>query len=66
MQQWWWALLPVAIGGLGYLAKRYVEGAASAEAVRRRLEVLKLLRGLRREGATMADLDRIERDARGD
>lgn len=63
MDQWWLALVPIAAAGFGYLAKRHVERSSRAEALRRRLQALALLRGLRREQATIADLDQIERDA---
>jgi hypothetical protein len=63
MEQWWLAILPMAGAALGYIAKRSIERGARSEAIKRRLGALALLRGLRREQITMADLDQVERDA---
>ena len=63
MQQWWLALVPIAAASVGFFAKRHFEQSSKAEALKRRLDALALLRGLRQERATMDDLDRIERDA---
>lgn len=63
MQQWWVEIVPIAAAAIGYFAKRHVERRARAEALTRRLQALVLLRELRREKATVADLDQIERDA---
>lgn len=63
MQQWWLTIVPMAAAALGYIARRSIERAARSEAIKRRLDTLALLRGLRRERATMADLDRVEREA---
>lgn len=63
MQQWWLALVPVAAAAIGYLAKRHFGLSSRAEAIKRRLQAAALVREMRRERATMDDLDQIERDA---
>jgi len=63
MDQWWLAILPIALAGLGYLGKRRIERSDRVEAVKRRLAALSLLRGLRQERVTIAELDEVEREA---
>ena len=63
MQQWWLALVPLGAAAIGYFVRRRIERKFRSEAVMRRLQALALLRGMRRERVTLADLDRVERDA---
>jgi hypothetical protein len=63
MQQWWWAAVPLAVGAMGYLARRWIERRRRAEGLNRKLQALALHVGLRREGLTLDDLDQLERRA---
>jgi hypothetical protein len=57
MQQCWWATIPIIAGGLGYLARRFLE------ALKRKLQALALHQRMKREGLSMLDLEQIEREA---
>jgi hypothetical protein len=63
MQHWWWAAIPIIAGGLGYLARRFLERRHRAEALKRKLQALALHQGMKREGLSMQDLERVEREA---
>lgn len=63
MQQWWLAVATGLAASIGYLVKRWVERRARDEGLKRRLQALSLLRGMRREGISMRDLQQIEREA---
>lgn len=63
MHNWWLAAVPIIAGGVGYLARRWLEKGRKAEALRRRLDALTLLRGMRRERVTFEDLEDVEREA---
>lgn len=43
MHNWWLAAVPIIAGGVGYLARRWLEEGRKAEALRRRLDALTLL-----------------------
>jgi len=64
MQQWWIGAATAAAAGIGYLVKRWIERRRPSEALTRRLKALELLRGMKREGVSMAELEQIERQAR--
>ncbi len=63
MQQWWLALAPVIVGGVGYLARRWFERRRRSEGLKQKLQALALHAGLRREGLTLEDLRKLERKA---
>lgn len=63
MQQWWWTVVPLVVGAAGYVARRWVERRKKSEGLKRKLQALALHIGLRREGLTLEDLRRLERDA---
>lgn len=63
MQQWWLAVAPLAVGAAGYLARRWIERRRRSEGLKRKLQALALHIGMHREGLTIHDLERIEREA---
>ena len=65
MQRWWWAAISIIAGGLGYLARRFLERRRRGEALKlkRKLQALALHQGMRREGLSMQDLEQSEREA---
>ena len=63
MQQVWLAIVAVIAPAIGYIVKRWIERRRRSEALKRRLQALALHQGLKREGLSMSDLDRIERQA---
>ena len=63
MQQWWWALVALAVLGAGYVLRRWIERRRRMEGLSRKLRALALYQGMKREGVSLDDLDRIEREA---
>lgn len=63
MQNWWMVLLAPGLAAAGYLARRLIEGRRRSETLRRRLQALALLNGMKRSGHTLRDLDRLSDDA---
>lgn len=63
MQQWWIGVATLATAALGYLLRRWIERRSRSEGLSRRLKALALMRGMKREGVSMDDLERIEREA---
>jgi len=63
MQQWWIGLAAGAATAVGYIIRRWIEKRGRSEGLRRRLQALSLLQGMKREGVSMKDLERIEREA---
>lgn len=63
MQQWWWSVVPIAVGAVGFLARRWIERRRRSEGLKRKLQALALHVGLRREGLTLDDLRSLERKA---
>lgn len=51
------------VAAVSYIAKRWIERRDRSEGLSRRLKALTLLREMKREGVSMGDLERIERDA---
>ena len=62
MQQWLIAAVAPALAGFGYLIRRWMEGRRRGEVLKRRLQALKLWKGMKRTGLTMQDLDRLGED----
>lgn len=63
MQQWWWPIISLAVAGAGYVIRRLFERRRRSEALKRKLQALGLHIGMRREGLTLEDLDRLEHKA---
>lgn len=63
MQQWWWATVPIILGGVGYLLRRWLERRHKSEGLRRKLQALALHQGLKRAGLSLEELERLERRA---
>ena len=66
MQQWWIGAATAVVAALGYLAKRWLERRGRAEGLNCRLQALALIRGMKREGISMKELEQVERDAARD
>jgi len=66
MQQWWIGAATAAAAAVGYLLKRWIERRRRSEDLMRRLQALALIKGMRREGISMMELERIEREAAGE
>lgn len=54
-------LLPVVLGGVGYLVRRWLERQRADQGLGRKIKVLSIYRGMKRTGLTTADLQRLER-----
>ena len=54
--------MPLAIGAVGYLLRRWLERRAKNEALRRKLQTLSLYQGMKRTGLSVAELDQLERE----
>jgi hypothetical protein len=63
MQQWWWAIVPMAGASIGYVLRRALEKRRRSEGLKRRLRALALHQGLKRAGLSMSDLDKLEKSA---
>lgn len=59
MPSWWIAAVAPVLAGLAYLARRVIEGSRRGEKLKRRLQALALLRGLKRSGLTLDELDQL-------
>lgn len=62
MQGWWMVVVGPALAGMGYLVRRLLEGRRRGETLKRRLQALALLQGMRRTGLTLRELDRLGED----
>lgn len=62
MQTWWMVVAGPVLGGVGYLVRRSLEGRRRGETLKRRLQALALVQGMRRTGLTVSELDRLGED----
>ena len=62
MQNWLMVILAPAMAGAGYLLRRLIEGRSRGETLKRRLQALALIHGMRRTGLTLSELDRLAED----
>lgn len=62
MHQWWMAAAVPIVGALGYLIRRWIEGRARSELLKRRLQALALHQGMERSGLSLGDLDKLGQD----
>jgi len=59
MQSWWIAAAGRVLAGLAYFARRVIEGRRRWETLKRRLQALALVRGMRRAGVTIDELEQL-------
>ena len=59
----WMVVAGPVLAGMGYLLRRWIEGRRRGETLKRRLQALALLQGMRRTGLTLSDLDRLGDDS---
>lgn len=60
MWDWLVVAFPMVIAAAGYVLKRWIERRGRSERLKRRLQALALHKGLKREGLSIEDLDRLE------
>jgi hypothetical protein len=59
MHSWWIVAMAPVLAGLGYLTRRAIEGRRRSEKLKRRLQALALLQGMKRAGLTVRELDQM-------
>ena len=65
MQDAWLVAASLGLGAIGYVGRRWIEGRRRSECLKRKLQALALHQGMGKAGPSIADLDKIERDAAG-